>query len=321
MAIVPMKALLEAGVHFGHRARRWHPKMKPFIFTERNGVHIIDLQQTISRLDNAYKVVRDAVADGGTVLFVGTKRQAQDIIRLEAERCNMPYVNQRWLGGTLTNFRTIRQRVDYMIQLEKQRDEGEFDKLTKKEALKLNRLIAKLERRVGGLRELHDLPQIVYVVDIRREALAVKEANRLGIPVVAMVDTNCDPDPIDYIIPSNDDAIRAIRLVTSIIADAVIEGQSIREAEEEEMAAEFEEPVEIRTAEPAAAPAVETPAAEEPAVEEPVAAEEPAVEEPTAAEEPSPETPEAEPVAAEEEVSAVVEEVLEEKEKVEEEAE
>jgi len=302
MAIVPMKALLEAGVHSGHRARRWHPKMKPFIFTERNGVHIIDLQQTISRLDNAYKVVRDAVADGGKVLFVGTKRQAQDIIRLEAERCNMPYVNQRWLGGTLTNFRTIRQRVDYMIQLEKQRDEGEFDKLTKKEALKLNRLIAKLERRVGGLRELHELPQIVYVVDIRREALAVREANRLGIPVVAMVDTNCDPDPIDYIIPSNDDAIRAIRLITSIIADAVIEGQSIREAEEEEMAAEFEEPVEIRRAEPLAAPVAETPATEEPVVEEPVAVEEPA-----------PETPEAEPVAAEEEVSAVVEEVLEEK--------
>ena len=294
MAIVPMKALLEAGVHFGHRARRWHPKMKPFIFTERNGVHIIDLQQTISRLDNAYKVVRDTVADGGTVLFVGTKRQAQDIVRMQAERCNMPYVNQRWLGGTLTNFRTIRQRVDYLIQLEKQRDEGEFDKLTKKEALKLNRLIAKLERRVGGLRDLHELPQIVYVVDIRREALAVKEANRLGIPVVAMVDTNCDPDPIDYIIPSNDDAIRAIRLITSIIADAVIEGQSIREAEEEEMAAEYEVPAEALVAE-----------VEELPVEEPVA-----VEEVT-------EAPEAEPVASAEEVSSVVEEALEEKEEAE----
>ncbi len=259
MSVVSMKALLEAGVHFGHRARRWHPKMKSYIFTERNGVHIIDLQQTMNRLDKAYTVVRDVVADGGTVLFVGTKRQAQEIIKMEADRCGMPYVNQRWLGGTLTNFRTIRQRVDYLIDLERQRDAGEFEKLTKKEALKMMRLISKLERRVGGLREMHELPKIVYVVDIRRETLAVKEANKLGIPVVAMVDTNCDPDPIDYVIPSNDDAIRAIRLITSIIADAVIEGQSIREAEEaeretEELRAAEEAPVEVYSPAPEAVP-------------------------------------------------------------------
>ena len=259
MSVVSMKALLEAGVHFGHRARRWHPKMKSYIFTERNGVHIIDLQQTMNRLDKAYTVVRDVVADGGTVLFVGTKRQAQEIIKMEADRCGMPYVNQRWLGGTLTNFRTIRQRVDYLIDLERQRDSGEFEKLTKKEALKMMRLISKLERRVGGLREMHELPKIVYVVDVRRETLAVKEANKLGIPVVAMVDTNCDPDPIDYVIPSNDDAIRAIRLITSIIADAVIEGQSIREAEEaeretEELRAAEEAPVEVYSPAPEAVP-------------------------------------------------------------------
>ncbi len=324
MAIVPMKALLEAGVHFGHRARRWHPKMKPFIFTERNGVHIIDLQQTISRLDNAYKLVRDTVADSGIVLFVGTKRQAQDIIRKEAERCGMPYVNQRWLGGTLTNFHTIRQRVDYMIQLERQRDEGEFDKLTKKEALKLNRLIAKLERRVGGLRDLHELPQIVYVVDVRRESLAVKEANRLEIPVVAMVDTNCDPDPIDYIIPSNDDAIRAIRLITSIIADAVVEGQSIREAEEAEMEAEFEGPVEVQMppAEAALAEVTEEPAetlAEGPASGEAVPEAEVVEEVTEAAEEPVevaeavPEAASEENLASAEDVAAMVEEVAEER--------
>ncbi len=317
MSVVSMKALLEAGVHFGHRARRWHPKMKSYIFTERNGVHIIDLQQTMNRLDKAYSVVRDTVADGGTVLFVGTKRQAQEIIKMEADRCGMPYVNQRWLGGTLTNFRTIRQRVDYLIELEKQRDSGEFEKLTKKEALKMMRLISKLERRVGGLREMHELPKIVYVVDVRREALAVNEANKLGIPVVAMVDTNCDPDPIDYVIPSNDDAIRAIKLITSIIADAVIEGQSIRETEEAERETEelraAEESGEERPIEIYAPPAAEvTPEAEAvvaEAVEEIAAAKEETAE--AAPEEPAPEATEGTEEPAQEEAVAEPEEAAE----------
>ncbi|HEY66579.1 MAG TPA: 30S ribosomal protein S2 [Caldilineae bacterium] len=237
MPVVTLKQLLEAGVHFGHRTRRWHPKMKQYIFTERNGIHIIDLQQTIARLEQAYNLVRDTVAEGGIVLFAGTKKQAQETIRVEAERCGMPYVNQRWLGGTLTNFRTIRQRIDYMIELERRRDNGELEALPKKEALLLTREIAKLNRRLGGLRNMTRLPDLLFLVDVRREEIAVREANRLGIPIIAMVDTNCDPDPIDYVIPSNDDAIRAIKLITSKIADAVIEGQQIRAAtmaEEEE---------------------------------------------------------------------------------------
>jgi small subunit ribosomal protein S2 len=233
-----MKALLEAGVHFGHRARRWNPKMKPYIFTERNGIHIIDLRQTIARLEEAYSVIRDTVAEGGTVLFASTKRQAQESIDSEAERCGMPYVNQRWLGGTLTNFRTIRQRIDYLLGLERRQELGEFSRLLKKEALGLQRQIDKLNRKLGGLKEMRRLPSLVFIADIRREAIAVKEANKLGIPIVAMVDTNCDPNPIDYIIPANDDAIRAIRLITSKVADAVLEGQQIRAAtmaEEEEL--------------------------------------------------------------------------------------
>jgi len=236
--VVSMKELLEAGVHFGHRARRWNPKMKPYIFTERNGIHIIDLQQTIARLEEAYSLVRDTAAEGGTVLFASTKRQAQESIVSEAERCGMPYVNQRWLGGTLTNFRTIRQRIDYLLSLEKRQELGEFSRLPKKEALGLQREIDKLNRKMGGLREMRRLPSLVFIADVRREAIAVKEANKLGIPIVAMVDTNCDPDPIDYPIPANDDAIRAIRLITSKVADAVLEGQQIRAAtmaEEEEL--------------------------------------------------------------------------------------
>jgi small subunit ribosomal protein S2 len=236
--VVSMKALLEAGVHFGHRARRWNPKMKPYIFTERNGIHIIDLQQTIARLEEAYSVVRDTVAEGGTVLFASTKRQAQESIVSEAERCSMPYVNQRWLGGTLTNFRTIRQRIDYLLSLERRQELGEFSRLLKKEALGLQRQIDKLNRKLGGLKEMRRLPSLIFIADVRREAIAVKEANKLGIPIVAMVDTNGDPDPIDYIIPSNDDAIRGIRLITSKVADAVLEGQQIRAAtmaEEEEL--------------------------------------------------------------------------------------
>jgi len=228
--VVSMKELLEAGVHFGHRARRWNPKMKPYIFTERNGIHIIDLQQTMVRLEEVYSVIRDTVMEGGTVLFASTKRQAQESIVLEAERCGMPYVNQRWLGGTLTNFRTIRQRIDYLLSLERRQELGEFSRLLKKEALGLQRQIDKLNRKLGGLKEMRRLPSLVFIADVRREAIAVKEANKLGIPIVAMVDTNCDPDPIDYVIPANDDAIRAIGLITRKVADAVLEGQQIRAA-------------------------------------------------------------------------------------------
>ncbi len=239
MAIVSMKELLEAGVHFGHRSRRWHPKMRSYIFTERNGIHIIDLQQTIRMLDDAYKFVRDTAAEGGTVLFVGTKRQAQENLQMQAERCGMPFVTERWLGGTLTNFRTIRQRCNYLLELEQQKEIGEFARLLKKEALWKERELAKLERRFGGIKNMYYLPSALFVVDVRREEIAVKEANTLGIPVVAMVDTNCDPDPIDYIIPANDDAIRAIKLMVTKLADAVIEGQQMRGvimAEEEELA-------------------------------------------------------------------------------------
>jgi len=235
MAVVSMKALLETGVHFGHRTQRWNPKMRSYIFTERNGVHIIDLQQTITAIEAACELVRDTVAAGGTVLFVGTKRQAQETIAQEAQRCGMPYVNQRWLGGTLTNWRTIRQRIDHLLNLEARRDRGDFDRLTKKEALGLQRQIEKLNNRLGGIREMRDLPDLLYVVDVRREATAVKEANKLDIPIIAIVDTNCDPDPVDYVIPANDDAIRAIKLITSKIADAVLEGVALRKAEELEM--------------------------------------------------------------------------------------
>ncbi len=233
--VIPMKSLLEAGVHFGHRTPRWNPKMRPYIFTQRNGIHIIDLQQTIRAIDQAYKLVVDTVASGGTVLFVGTKRQAQDSVQQEAERCGMPYVTQRWLGGTLTNWRTIRQRIDYLLQLEKQQARGEFTRLVKKEALSKEKEINRLNRRLGGLKTMTRLPNLLFITDIRRESIAVAEANTLGIPILAMVDTNCDPDPIDHIIPSNDDAIRAIRLIVSKMADAVLEGKAIQAAEEAEV--------------------------------------------------------------------------------------
>jgi len=228
MAVTSMKALLETGVHFGHRTRRWNPKMKPFIFTERNGIHIIDLQQTIQSLDNAYNTVRDTFANGRTVLFVGTKPQAQEVITKECQRAGVPYVTQRWLGGTLTNWRTIRQRIDTLLNMEARRDRGEFELLIKKEALDLERLIAKLNQRLGGIKMLRSLPDALFVVDVRREETAVREANALDIPVIAMVDTNCDPDPIDLIIPANDDAIRAIKLVVGKLADAALEGMSTR---------------------------------------------------------------------------------------------
>lgn len=241
MAVVSMKALLETGVHFGHRTKRWNPKMKSFIYTERNGIHIIDLQQTMTALDKAYNVVRDTVSEDGIVLFVGTKRQAQESIAEQAQRCGMPYVNQRWLGGTLTNWRTIRQRIDYLLNLEERQERGDFERLLKKEALQLEREIVKLNQRLSGIKDMRLLPDMLFITDVRRETTAVKEANKLDIPIVAMVDTNCDPDPIDYIIPANDDAIRANKLIITKIADAVIEGQNMRAAlapEEEELEVE-----------------------------------------------------------------------------------
>lgn len=228
VAVVTMKQLLETGVHFGHRTQRWNPKMKPYIFTERNGIHIIDLQQTLSAMEGTYDRVRNTVAEGGFILFLGTKRQAQDTIEQQALRCGMPYVNQRWLGGTLTNWRTIRQRIDDLLTLEERRDRGEFELLKKKEALGLTRKIEKLNHRLGGIKDMNRLPDLLYIVDVRREATAVHEANILGIPIIALVDTNCDPDLIDHIIPSNDDAIRAIKLITTKMADAVLEGIAMR---------------------------------------------------------------------------------------------
>ncbi len=244
MPVVTMKELLEAGVHFGHHTRRWHPKMRPYIFTERNGIHIIDLQQSMEALERAYEVVRDVTQDGGVILFLGTKKQAQEHIAAEATRCRMPYVNYRWLGGTLTNWRTIRQRIDYMIELETRRARGDFSLLPKKEALLLERKLVKLQTRLNGIRDMRDLPDLLFVVDVRREEIAVKEANILGVPVIAMVDTNCDPDPVDYVIPSNDDAIRAIKLITGKIADAAAEGQALREAA---LIEEMAETVEVDT--------------------------------------------------------------------------
>lgn len=232
MAIVSMKALLESGVHFGHRTHKWNPAMKPYIFTERNGIHIIDLQKTVKALDEGYKLVTNTVAEGGTVLFVGTKRQAQDTIRDEAERVEMPYVTTRWLGGMLTNWRTIRQRVNELDRLERMRDSGEFARITKKEALILQRKMDRLEYLLGGIRNMTGLPDLVFVVDVYREATAIHESNLLQIPVIAMVDTNCDPGSIDYVIPANDDAIRAIKLMVGKVADAVMEGKAMRKEDE-----------------------------------------------------------------------------------------
>lgn len=246
MSIVSMKSLLESGVHFGHRTNKWHPAMKPYIFTERNNIHIIDLQQTVKAIEDAYNLVRQTVADGGTVLFVGTKRQAQDTIEAEAKRCSMPYVIYRWLGGTLTNWRTIRERINELERLERMRDSGEFEHFTKKETLIFNRKIERLEMLLGGVRNMAGLPDMLFVVDVRREETAIHEANLLNIPIVAMVDTNCDPRNVDYIIPSNDDAIRAIKLMVSTIANAVIEGKALwKEEEALEEAKRMEVPYEL----------------------------------------------------------------------------
>jgi small subunit ribosomal protein S2 len=229
---VTMKQLLETGVHFGHRTTKWNPKMKPFIFTERNGIHIIDLQQTIVNLNEYYDMVRDIAQSGGTVLFVGTKRQAQEAVASEAERAGMPYINHRWLGGTLTNWRTIRDRIDTLKKLEKRRDQGDFELLSKKEALILNRKIEKLQLRLGGIRNMRKLPEMLVIVDTKRESTAVKEANTLNIPVLALADTNSNPDDIDYIIPANDDAVRAIKLLVGALADAVAEGRAMRKSDD-----------------------------------------------------------------------------------------
>ena len=225
MAVVSMKQLLEAGVHFGHQTRRWNPKMAPYIFTERNGIYIIDLQKTVKKLNEAYLFARDIAADGQDILFVGTKKQAQDSIREEAERCSMPYVNARWLGGMMTNFATIRTRIDRLNQLRAMRDDGTFELLPKKEVIKLNLEIEKLEKFMGGIQEMKRIPGALFIVDPRKERIAVQEAKKLGIPIIAIVDTNCDPDEIDAVIPGNDDAIRAVKLIAETIASAVIEGR------------------------------------------------------------------------------------------------
>jgi len=293
MAVITMRQMLEAGAHFGHQTRRWNPKMKRFIFGERNGIYIIDLEQTLGRVEAAYEFVRDLVAGGGTILFVGTKKQAQDPVRSYAEKCGMPYVNERWLGGMLTNFETISKRVSKMLEYERMQASGEFDVMIKKEALLLERELTKLQRNLGGLRSLAAPPDAIFVLDTKKEHIAVTEANKLGIPVVAVVDTNVDPEVIQYPIPGNDDAIRSNSLFARVIADAVEEGRFIankrnpappaaepRSAEEE---AAFEAEQAAARAGASVAPA--PPAAEAPAAEAPVA-EAPAAEAPTAAETP-----------------------------------
>ena len=246
MAVVSMKQLLEAGVHFGHQTRRWNPKMAKYIFTERNGIYIIDLQKTVRKLEEAYMFVRELAADGQEILFVGTKKQAQDSIREEASRCGMPYVNARWLGGMLTNFKTIKQRIKRLEQLKAMEEDGTFDLLPKKEVTKLKLEIEKLEKFMGGITRMKRQPAAMFIVDPRKERIAVAEAKKLGIPIVAIVDTNCDPDEIDYVIPGNDDAIRAVRLISAAMADAVMEGKqmNIDAAAEAEAGEEAEAAVE-----------------------------------------------------------------------------
>ena len=294
-----MKSLLEAGVHFGHQKRRWNPKMRSYIFAHRNGIHIIDLQQTLSLLDEAAEFLSDTIAQGERVVMVGTKKQAQDTISADAQRCGAFYVVTRWLGGTLTNFKTIQGRIDYLVQLEARKEKGEFDKLPKKEALKLEAAIVRLNKYFGGIKEMTKMPGAMFVIDVGREAIAVAEARRVGVPIVALVDSDCDPNLIDYPIPGNDDAIRSIRLITGRMADAITEGTNRRIAMEAEMADEE-------------ADEDEPEAASEPIVSEPVAAvaeaaAEPVVSAPVAA------VAEAEPeVAAEPDVAAEPEVATEE---------
>ena len=244
MSVISMKQLLEAGVHFGHQTRRWNPKMAPYIFTERNGIYIIDLQKTSRKVDEAYDAVKAIAAEGGKVLFVGTKKQAQDAMKTEAERCGMYYVNNRWLGGMLTNFKTIRGRIDRMIELETMESDGTFDILPKKEVLNLKNELDKLQKNLNGIRDMQSVPDMIFVVDPRKEHIAIQEAHILGIPLVGIVDTNCDPDEIDFVIPGNDDAIRAVKLIAATVADAVIEanqGEQFTPAEEPAVEATAEE--------------------------------------------------------------------------------
>ena len=234
MAGVTMRQLLEAGVHFGHQTRRWDPKMRPYIFSERNGVHIIDLRQTLEATERVYEYVRDMVAGGGEVLFVGTKKQAQTVIQEAAGEAGMPYVNHRWLGGMLTNFTTIHKRILYMRELERMDSSGEMEALPKKERLRLRRELGKLQTVLGGVREMHKTPEAVFIIDVKTEAIAVREANRIEAPVIAVVDTNCDPDPVDMVIPGNDDAIRSAQLMSGLVAEAALEGKSLAEARAKE---------------------------------------------------------------------------------------
>ena len=236
MAVISMKQLLEAGVHFGHQTRRWNPKMAPYIFTERNGIYIIDLQKTVRKIDEAYMFIRDVAMEGKSILFVGTKKQAQESIESEAKRCGMFYVNNRWLGGTLTNFRTIQTRIKKLNEIDKMEADGQFDILPKKEVIKLCAEREKLLKNLGGIREMKKLPGAMFIVDPRKERIAVQEARILGIPIVAIVDTNCDPDEIDYVIPGNDDAIRAVKLIAGKLADAVLEGKQGEQVTDEEAA-------------------------------------------------------------------------------------
>ncbi|MBS1264640.1 MAG: 30S ribosomal protein S2 [Acidimicrobiaceae bacterium] len=315
MAVVTMKQLLEAGVHFGHQTRRWDPRMQRFIHGERSGIYIIDLQQTLERIETAYRFTRDLVADNGRVLFVGTKRQAQDPIQSFAEKCGMPYVNQRWLGGMLTNFQTISKRVGKMQEYQRMRDSGEFEAMPKKEALLISRELEKLQRNLGGIQEMESLPDAIFVLDTVKEHIAVTEANKLGIPVIAVVDTDCNPDEIQYLIPGNDDAIRSGSLMCRIVADAVEEGRFIfnsrqggddgpslraedkaaeqSQARDEAAAAAAEREARLAEAEPVEEAAAEEPVAEAEPVEE-AAADEP-VAEPEAVEEAAAEEPVAEP--------------------------
>ena len=244
MSVISMKQLLEAGVHFGHQTRRWNPKMAEYIYTERNGIYIIDLQKSVGKVDEAYKAVSDIAAEGGTILFVGTKKQAQDAVKTEAERCGMFYVNERWLGGMLTNFKTIQSRIAKLKEIETMAEDGTFDVLPKKEVIKLKKELDKLRKNLGGIKEMKKLPDAIFVVDPKKERICVQEAHALGIPLIGIADTNCDPEELDYVIPGNDDAIRAVKLIVAKMADAVIEANQGEEAAEAVEEAEAEETVE-----------------------------------------------------------------------------
>ena len=238
MSVISMKQLLEAGVHFGHQTRRWNPKMAPYIYTERNGIYIIDLQKSVGKVDEAYKAISDIAADGGTILFVGTKKQAQDAIKTEAERCGMFYVNERWLGGMLTNFKTIQSRIARLKEIETMQEDGTFDVLPKKEVIEIKKEWEKLEKNLGGIKDMKNLPDAIFIVDPKKERICVQEAHTLGIPLIGIADTNCDPEELDYVIPGNDDAIRAVKLIVSKMADAVIEANQGAEAVETEAVAD-----------------------------------------------------------------------------------